>query len=394
MTCCTLPDMQMLNTQENINANMGMANLSIPGASQLGTSASHTRDSHPTAASQPAGGSFASGLALLQELAHGRVVGKSARLTTMAHTTQLPTGMQLPEAPPHRSKAAAAASSGHRKLTQSADRKSTSLLDTAMTTRLGSAAQPRNVPGSYSVAHGNGIHIAQTSTGACTVRSSSNLNPAVALQLPASPMRPVHQPHTDSTAAAAQPAGANSFAADFLNSAMLHDRPPQLDSLLRAQADSATAQLSQGFPLATAWPVGAIGAPATHVQLPGGHTSATEHTEPPHTFADDGAVQMQQVGQAAGRRMRAASSSCDNAVLFPLPQSSFSRYALSAVYISLCNICKIGKSTHPWGAQPLTPSSILNSCQLELTRHCMSHRQVVTRLRLQAWRLVLCSCGT
>lgn len=307
-----------------------MATARYPVARQLSNAASRYARSQAGAVPEPVtSNSFASSLALLQGLAHGRR-GKPTKTGTASQTAQFSTSIQLPEAPFHRSKPTIAAAHGCGMLHQAADLSSISPLD--KTSQLGTSSQDITAHGTPSG------RVCQSSDRAAWVprrahamQSKDDLYPAVSVQLPASPMRPVAKPANDSTAHVPQHLSLNSFAATFLSSTALQDKPPQLHSSCDPQQGFAAVPLTQDQDHPVGQPVRA------NTEVPAGTNcgkvlEGTFGAESHSVCQGSGAaahvsIQQQSRVQAVGGCSDPAVC-YDNAVQFPLPQSSFSRWAV------------------------------------------------------------------
>ena len=296
--------------QENVNANLSAQAFSFPDASLLsGSNAARLDQRQSAQASQPASSStFANSLAMLQDLAHGRTA-KSSRRNPLSPQDQLPTSFQLPHAPLLRFRPAASYAPDCTKLSQPAPLSSMSLLSSV--SQGGNAPQHYLQPSNFSQrpsAARQGLH--HEAQGAKARSQASHAEVRVSVQLPASSIRPVSRSTAENAPAAALTPDTGTFAAQFLSSTALVDKPPQLDSLCKAH----------------------FGLESSHE--PSGVSSAyAAHAADP----DDASVPSHgtKLHQGTTGRALAADSLADNTVEFPMRQSDFSRYGLTAQLLEL-----------------------------------------------------------
>lgn len=282
----------IFGVQENINANIGAKVSSLPGPSLLGA-ALQMGDSHMAYTLQPGSSdSFSNSLAMLKDLAHGRV-GKSSKLSALSPKEQSPAFIQLPEAPLHRPRTAVRPAANHAKLQPPQALTSFSLLSSA--TQLGSSHCDHEVATSKGqAAIRQRLHQQALAAGSQGFSSA----PAVSLQLPASPVRSLSRTRPDSMPRETNTDGVGSFAAEFLSNTVLSDKLPQLDSNHRTQCG--------------------LDAPHQVAQKP------PQATRPTYAAAGGSSRRAQSHPQTADRAVTAAPAA-DDSLQFPLRHSDFSR---------------------------------------------------------------------
>ena len=245
-------------------------------------------------------------------MAHGRT-SKSSRVARFSLQDQPSTSLQLPDAPLHRSRPLYAADCA--KLSQPAPLGSVSLLSSV--SQVGNACQHYPQPSDSSngpTAARQGLQ--RTAFGAKPQSQDSQAEVQVSMQLPGSPIRPISRASAETGPAAAKIPDPGAFAAHFLNSTALVDKPPQLDSLCKARFSSES--LHDPHRVSPAYPVYAVDS----------------------DFAGHG----RQLLEAVPGRKTMAGFLADNSVHFPLRQSDFSRYGINAQLLDIfLQTCWVGK---------------------------------------------------